>query len=53
MNCDKCKWYNWYFDWCSKWNFKVESSSVYGCCEKSKNDLKLTLSSVYGTQVRE
>lgn len=44
MNCDKCKWYNWYFDWCSKWNIKVDPSSMYGCCETGKNDLVSNIS---------
>ena len=23
MNCDKCKHYNWYYDYCDKWKCKV------------------------------
>lgn len=24
MNCDKCKYYNWYYDWCKKWHCEVD-----------------------------
>lgn len=34
MNCDKCKNYNWYYDWCKKWKCKVDCRAVYDCFER-------------------
>ena len=31
MNCDKCKFYNWYYDWCAKWQCEVDGRAVYPC----------------------
>lgn len=31
MNCDRCKHYNWYYDWCKKWMCEVDCRSVYNC----------------------
>lgn len=33
MNCDDCQFYNWYYDWCSKWQCKVDGRAVYNCLE--------------------
>lgn len=32
-NCDRCKWYSWYYDYCEKWRAKVDWRSVYNCFE--------------------
>lgn len=31
MNCDKCKLYNWYYDWCNKWECTVDGREVHSC----------------------
>lgn len=33
MNCDKCKYYSWYYDYCEKWKCEIDSRSVYDCFE--------------------
>lgn len=33
MNCDKCKFYNWYYDWCEKWQCEVDGRAVHDCFE--------------------
>ena len=42
MNCDKCKYYNWYYDYCDKWKCIVDDREVHSCCEKrtSNGDTK-------------
>ena len=34
MNCEKCKHYQWYYDWCEKWKCEVDSREVHNCFEK-------------------
>ena len=34
MNCDGCKYYNWYYDYCRKWDCKIDGRAVYNCYEK-------------------
>lgn len=36
MNCDKCKWYQWYYDYCEKWKCTVDNKSVYACFEAER-----------------
>lgn len=36
MNCDKCKYYHWYCDWCAKWDCKVNERAVCNCFEEAK-----------------
>ncbi len=31
MNCDNCKWYNWYYDHCSKWDCEVDAREIHSC----------------------
>lgn len=39
MNCDKCKHYNWYYDYCDKWKYKVDEREVHSCYEqRGEND---------------
>lgn len=33
-NCDKCKFYIWYYDWCKKWRCEVDGRTVYPCFEQ-------------------
>lgn len=39
MNCDNCKWFNWYYDLCKKWNCKVDYRSVYNCFEERETPI--------------
>lgn len=33
MNCDNCRWYNWYYDYCAKWDCEVDAREVHDCYE--------------------
>lgn len=33
MNCDNCKHFHWYYDWCDKWKCSVDGRSVHSCFE--------------------
>ena len=33
MNCDKCKYYIWYYDRCEKWDCEVDGREVHDCFE--------------------
>ena len=33
MSCDNCKWYNWYYDHCAKWDCEVDAKEVHSCFE--------------------
>lgn len=32
-NCDNCKWYSWYYDWCEKYEIEMDARSVHDCFE--------------------
>lgn len=32
-NCDKCKHYEWYYDYCKKWKCEVDDREVHSCFE--------------------
>lgn len=34
MNCDNCTHYEWYWDWCEKFEIKVDGREVHDCFEK-------------------
>lgn len=34
MNCDNCKHYHWYYDYCDKWKCEVDAREVHNCFEK-------------------
>ena len=38
MNCDKCKNYNWYYDWCKKWHCEVDNRAIYSCYEPYREE---------------
>ena len=40
MNCDSCKHYCWYYDWCAKWKCEVDGRAVYDCYETNEKELK-------------
>ena len=31
MKCDKCQEYEWYYDYCKKWQCKVDHREVHNC----------------------
>ena len=33
MNCDNCKYYEWYYDHCRKWDCEVDVREVHNCFE--------------------
>lgn len=33
MNCDNCKYYNWYYDHCRKWDCEVDAREIHNCFE--------------------
>ena len=33
MNCDNCKYYDWYYDHCRKWDCEVDAREVHNCFE--------------------
>ena len=34
MSCDKCEYYNWYYDYCRKWDCEIDGRAVHNCYEK-------------------
>ena len=34
--CDNCRYYEWYYDLCKKWNCEVDARSVYSCFKSDK-----------------
>ena len=34
MNCDDCKHYEWYYEWCRKWGCEVDAREVHNCFEQ-------------------
>lgn len=39
MNCDKCKYYKWYYDYCEKWDCEVDSREVHNCFEQMETPI--------------
>lgn len=38
-NCDNCKYYEWYYDYCEKWKCVVDDREVHSCfAERGKAD---------------
>lgn len=33
MNCDGCKYYEWYYDHCRKWDCEVDAREIHNCFE--------------------
>ena len=33
MNCDNCKYYEWYYDHCRKWDCEIDAREVHNCYE--------------------
>lgn len=40
MNCDGCKHYRWYFEWCAKWNCETDSRAVHNCFEEDDTPIR-------------
>lgn len=39
--CDNCKYYEWYWDKCNKWDYECDAREVHPCFEpKEKNYTK-------------
>ena len=38
--CDKCKYYNWYFDRCDKWQCTVNAKSMNSCFKPQESEDK-------------
>lgn len=61
MNCDGCKYYDWYLDYCYKWKCEVDPRSVYDCYEhyeanifeKLKQELYQLKKSTYIVQIQK
>lgn len=32
--CDNCKWYEWYWDKCTKWDCECDARECHSCFEK-------------------
>ena len=30
-NCDNCVYFNWYYDWCKKFEIEVDGREVHDC----------------------
>lgn len=39
MNCDNCRYYEWYYDYCSKWKCQVDSREVHDCFKPRENNM--------------
>lgn len=42
MNCDDCKHYHWYYDYCDKWDCEMDARACNSCFEAretQKNDV--------------
>lgn len=37
-NCDNCKHYHWYYDWCDKWKCEVDARSCHDCFEVEEGE---------------
>lgn len=33
MNCDNCKYYEWYYNHCRKWDCEIDAREVHNCYE--------------------
>lgn len=33
MNCDNCKHYHWYYDYCDKWDCEMDARACNSCFE--------------------
>ena len=39
-NYDNCKYYQWYYDWCDKWNCEVDGREVHSYYEQRRENDK-------------
>jgi len=37
-NCDSCIHYCWYYDYCDKWECKVDEREIHECYEEIKHE---------------
>lgn len=39
QNCDGCKHYHWYYDYCDKWHCEVDAREVHNCIEQMETPI--------------
>lgn len=37
VNCDNCKHYHWYYDYCDKWDCEMDARACNSCFEAREN----------------
>lgn len=47
MNCDNCKYYEWYYGYCRKWKCKVDTREVHNCFEQYDEPIKNNMVNYY------
>lgn len=40
MNCDNCKHYRWYYDYCEKWDCEIDAREVHNCFEEMDHPIR-------------
>lgn len=43
MNCDSCKYYQWYYDHCNKWDCEVDAREIHNCFETRDTPIRDTM----------
>lgn len=43
QNCDNCKYYRWYHDYCDKYKCQIDPREVHNCFEPRKKWLPDTI----------
>jgi hypothetical protein len=39
--CDNCKWYEWYWDKCTKWDCECDAREIHSCYERGTGGIKI------------
>ena len=39
-NCDNCRHYSWYYDWCDQYQIEVDGKAVHDCFEELEEKKK-------------
>ncbi len=47
MNCDDCKYYEWYYDHCRKWDCEVDAREVHNCFEAYDTPIRNNMVNYY------
>ncbi len=40
MNCDDCKYYEWYYNRCRKWDCEVDAREAHNCFEQRETPVR-------------